>query len=453
MATDAFLQSWIPGTNYAFPPFAMIPRNLMAIRRQQATVVLITPFWPMQPWFPPLLELSTDFPHLLPSFLHLLTGPSGDPHELLASGDLHLLDWRLSGVHSASVKFRTVLFTVDRDFTARAGVPPRNFNDRYDARAARLGTLVNAEHIAFSPNGCLFAVRGENLYRGCMPSCQYHDWFCGAKRVGRGGWQQFKFLIFHPNGLLYGATKRGEFYMGPPPDDENVSWINGRAIRVGTCSWNLFDALFFDPQGILHAVTTEDTLVKRHPPAYALDNWIGTSTTIGKGGWRVLTHFMSFSPDGNLWCVNKWNGYIYSGRPPPRADISYIDKATFLGCGYNHYRLFAFTRAREVQSILSFKFLPESGKILSENTEVLEKQLYDNRRSSTPINHTFAFNKTIKEMSHFNHGHGFTFVEDAEAIFKTGIPFFDAKGMTISVNMSNTQNWSFNRTNEREVWI
>ncbi|KAM4747505.1 uncharacterized protein WCC33_005072 [Rhinophrynus dorsalis] len=57
LATDAFLQSWTPGTHYAFPPFSMIPRTLLMIRRQAAVVVVVTPFWPMQAWFPPLLEL------------------------------------------------------------------------------------------------------------------------------------------------------------------------------------------------------------------------------------------------------------------------------------------------------------------------------------------------------------------------------------------------------------
>ncbi|KAM4697809.1 uncharacterized protein WCC33_013413 [Rhinophrynus dorsalis] len=42
LATDAFLQSWVPGTHYAFLPFAMIPRTLLTIRRQEATVVVLS---------------------------------------------------------------------------------------------------------------------------------------------------------------------------------------------------------------------------------------------------------------------------------------------------------------------------------------------------------------------------------------------------------------------------
>ncbi|KAM4807615.1 LOW QUALITY PROTEIN: uncharacterized protein WCC33_005133 [Rhinophrynus dorsalis] len=78
LATDAFLQSWTPGLNYAFLPFAMIPRTLLMIRQQAASVVVVTPFWPTQPWFPPLLELSVDFPRLIPTFPLLLTDPYGD---------------------------------------------------------------------------------------------------------------------------------------------------------------------------------------------------------------------------------------------------------------------------------------------------------------------------------------------------------------------------------------
>ncbi|KAM4698712.1 uncharacterized protein WCC33_014250 [Rhinophrynus dorsalis] len=98
LATDAFLQSWLPGTNYAFPPFAIISRTLLTIRRQAATVVVVTPLWPMQPWFPPLLELSADFPRLLPIFPNLLSDPNGAPHELIISRELQLIAWFLSGI-------------------------------------------------------------------------------------------------------------------------------------------------------------------------------------------------------------------------------------------------------------------------------------------------------------------------------------------------------------------
>ncbi|XP_040213655.1 uncharacterized protein LOC120943996 [Rana temporaria] len=67
-AVDAFRHSWTGGTHYAFPPFSMIPRVLLQITNQGATVVLITPWWPAQPWFPLLLDSIIDHPRLLPRF-------------------------------------------------------------------------------------------------------------------------------------------------------------------------------------------------------------------------------------------------------------------------------------------------------------------------------------------------------------------------------------------------
>ncbi|KAM4749018.1 stereocilin [Rhinophrynus dorsalis] len=123
LATDAFLQSWVPGIHYAFPPFAMIPRVLLSVRRQGATVVLITPLWPTQPWFRPLLELSADIPRSLPIFPCLLTDPTGQPHELLVSGDLQLIAWFLSGVPQVPESFRTQLASFWRNHGHRVPGP------------------------------------------------------------------------------------------------------------------------------------------------------------------------------------------------------------------------------------------------------------------------------------------------------------------------------------------
>lgn len=67
-ATDAFTLRWTHLDGYAFPPFPLIPRCLMKIRREQAQVVLVCPFWPNQPYFPLLLETAVDVPRVLPGF-------------------------------------------------------------------------------------------------------------------------------------------------------------------------------------------------------------------------------------------------------------------------------------------------------------------------------------------------------------------------------------------------
>ncbi|KAM4795568.1 uncharacterized protein WCC33_000623 [Rhinophrynus dorsalis] len=109
LAVDAFLQPWFPDRNYAFPPFALIARTILAVRRQGATVVLVTPFWPSQPWFPQLLELAVDIPRLLPSFPHLLVDPLGLPHELVLDRSLLLMAWLISGDENLPNLFRSQL--------------------------------------------------------------------------------------------------------------------------------------------------------------------------------------------------------------------------------------------------------------------------------------------------------------------------------------------------------
>ena len=64
--TNALHLSWKKMKDYAFPPFVMIARVLAKVHRDKATLVLITPLWQAQPWFPTLLQLSIATPVLLP---------------------------------------------------------------------------------------------------------------------------------------------------------------------------------------------------------------------------------------------------------------------------------------------------------------------------------------------------------------------------------------------------
>ncbi|KAM8939450.1 LOW QUALITY PROTEIN: uncharacterized protein RCH25_053096 [Pelodytes ibericus] len=68
LASDAFLQTWQSSRHYALPPFCLISRTLIHLHRSDASLVLVTPWWDSQPWFPTLLELSLDMPRLLPSW-------------------------------------------------------------------------------------------------------------------------------------------------------------------------------------------------------------------------------------------------------------------------------------------------------------------------------------------------------------------------------------------------
>ncbi|CAH2299295.1 Hypothetical predicted protein [Pelobates cultripes] len=206
----------------------------------------------------------------------------------------------------------TLLFAVNGN-VARVGLPPNDPLDGFDARSKTVGKLNHVSKFAFNPEGVLFAVHSTELFAGAMPSDPNLDWFSNAKRVGKTNWDGLKFLFFDPNGILYAVTKKGEFYKGPASSSENVSWLYVQATKIGTGGWNEFDALFFDPKGILYAVTSDDKLVMRSPPTKPYDNWLGSSTTIGNGGWCILTHFMAFSPEFDLWCVDSKNGNIYKG--------------------------------------------------------------------------------------------------------------------------------------------
>ncbi|XP_044140287.1 uncharacterized protein LOC122930766 [Bufo gargarizans] len=122
-AVDAFLQSWSGFLMYAFPPFAMIPRMLLQVRRQLAELVVVVPFWGTQAWFPSLLGLLIDVPLLLPSRADLLQDPQGFHHPLLSDGSLRLVACRISGRLERSSIF---LKQLDAFWTTRGLPAPEN---------------------------------------------------------------------------------------------------------------------------------------------------------------------------------------------------------------------------------------------------------------------------------------------------------------------------------------
>ena len=76
LATDAMSQCWDGLQAYAFPPFGFIPNVLAKIRQfRYLEVTLVSPYWPLKPWFPDILELLVDVPVLLPLRKDLLWQP------------------------------------------------------------------------------------------------------------------------------------------------------------------------------------------------------------------------------------------------------------------------------------------------------------------------------------------------------------------------------------------
>ncbi|XP_077110328.1 uncharacterized protein LOC143766492 [Ranitomeya variabilis] len=91
---DSLHHPWRFQLAYAFPPMSLIPLVIRKIRREQARVILIAPFWPKRPWFSCLQTMCLCDPWILPSDKELLSqGPFFHPQ---VKG-LHLTAWNLRG--------------------------------------------------------------------------------------------------------------------------------------------------------------------------------------------------------------------------------------------------------------------------------------------------------------------------------------------------------------------
>ena len=109
LGRDAFQTSWSQGLNYAFPPFNLIGRVLAKVQREQSNLILITPAWQTQSWFPKLMEMAVAIPVLLPSYENLLSNPKKEIHPLLGNHSLRLLAWKVSGKSYLQKEFRKEL--------------------------------------------------------------------------------------------------------------------------------------------------------------------------------------------------------------------------------------------------------------------------------------------------------------------------------------------------------
>ncbi len=84
-------------TDFA-PPVQFYTLRSVELLKEEADLVLLTPFWPSQPWFPTAMELSCDAPRLLQSRPNLLTSSLGESHPLIQNNSIRLIAWRPSGV-------------------------------------------------------------------------------------------------------------------------------------------------------------------------------------------------------------------------------------------------------------------------------------------------------------------------------------------------------------------
>ena len=109
LAVDAFHQNWAHTFPYAFPPFKLIGRTLTKVLKQHSTMIIVTPTWQTQPFYPTLLEMAIQNPLLLPRDKNLLEDPAGNKHPLIIQGNLRLGAWLVSGNLSKQREFRNKL--------------------------------------------------------------------------------------------------------------------------------------------------------------------------------------------------------------------------------------------------------------------------------------------------------------------------------------------------------
>lgn len=90
LAVDAFTMNWnLLGLLWIFPPFALILKVLKKLVTDEATGIVVVPYWTSQPWFPLYMKLLTLHFLLLSLFCRSIQHP--------LAGRLSLMVSRLSG--------------------------------------------------------------------------------------------------------------------------------------------------------------------------------------------------------------------------------------------------------------------------------------------------------------------------------------------------------------------
>ena len=109
---DAFNMTWTDSIFYAFPPFSLVGKSISKIIREEATGLMIIPWWPTQNWFPLMIQHLVDYPVVLPSKQSTLKLPrcaTRTTHPLFPK--LKLLAVHLSGNRWEIEEFQKKLWT------------------------------------------------------------------------------------------------------------------------------------------------------------------------------------------------------------------------------------------------------------------------------------------------------------------------------------------------------
>ena len=107
--TDALYHSWAGLFPYAFPPFSLIGRVLNKVMKHNIRLILVTPVWVTQTWYPQLLDMIIQEPLMLPNRLNVLRNPQGLNHPLIENSSMRLAAWLISGNSQEHNQFLTRL--------------------------------------------------------------------------------------------------------------------------------------------------------------------------------------------------------------------------------------------------------------------------------------------------------------------------------------------------------
>ena len=94
--TDAFMQNWSHLRGFANPPWCLISLCLSKVKAEGARIVLVTPLWNTQTWFPAVLKLLEDYPRRLVNQPDLVVLPLNQEF-LMKQGVPQLIAWPISG--------------------------------------------------------------------------------------------------------------------------------------------------------------------------------------------------------------------------------------------------------------------------------------------------------------------------------------------------------------------
>ena len=75
----------------------MIESVLRKVQRDQKNMIIVTPAWRSQPWYPILLKMTIKNPILLPNHPKVLLSPERKIHPLIQNSSLRLVAWLVSG--------------------------------------------------------------------------------------------------------------------------------------------------------------------------------------------------------------------------------------------------------------------------------------------------------------------------------------------------------------------